>query len=201
MPRDFARKQPRRRSQRSPQAPSRKGPFLTGLTLGLGVALFVWLVDHGYVSPEMLWSDEQGGSAAVLPESAPVTRPRFDFYTILPEMEVVIPEEMPSEAAPPTSHEPRPAQVSTIPVAAPAVAGAGGYILQAGSFRSVADAEALKASLALLGFEANVQRVSINQDTYHRVRVGPYRDREAAGKARARLRNNAVDTLLLRLKG
>jgi cell division protein FtsN len=168
------------------------------LTLGLTVALGVYLVDHGYVDPGQLFGDGPVATGPVPKASSQVARPRFDFYTILPEMEVVVPEQpvTPTGGIPTPTPNPAPR-----PEIRAQTAAAGGYILQAGSFRSSGDADALKAQLALLGYQASVQTVTINRDTYHRVRLGPYADLEAANAARARLGNNAVSTLLLRLKG
>jgi cell division protein FtsN len=199
MSKDFARAgaHGRGRSRERAQGGSAKGPFLAGLTLGLTVALGVFLVDHGYVDLGALLGETSGPPQPV-PRAAEAPRPRFDFYTILPEMEVVIPE---GSVAP----APTPAVPAAIPAPTraelPAAETPGGYILQAGSFRSAADADGLKAQLALLGYEAAVQRVSINQDTYHRVRLGPFADVEAANAARARLGKSGVSTILLRLKG
>jgi len=87
---------------------------------------------------------------------------KFNFYTILPELEVLIPD---SETRPPESKS----------QGSPAAVAAGKqYILQAGSFRGQDDADKLKATLALLGFEASVQKVTINREAWHRVRLGPY---------------------------
>ncbi|HEY5790842.1 MAG TPA: SPOR domain-containing protein [Gammaproteobacteria bacterium] len=204
MAKDFARA-PAHRAGRGPQPQrhSARGPFLAGLGLGLGVAVLVWLVDHGHLSLAGLWPGSgQAPRQATPAASAPAALPRFDFYTILPEMEVVIPEEnaQPAAAAAARPAPAPPPAAASVPPPLP-VDGAGSYILQAGSFRSVADAEALKASLALLGYQASVQRVTVNQDTYHRVRLGPYRDQAAANAVRARLHDNAVQTMLLRLKG
>ena len=201
MSRDFARSDsPRRgRSRSAPKSRPRsaRGPFLIGLTLGLTVALGVYLVDHAYVSLDELLGEE-GAASSPVPQAKSTARPRFDFYTILPEMEVVIPEEPEASGTP---SRPAPVAAPAAAVTPPPAAKAGGYILQAGSFRSATDADGLKAQLALLGYQASVQTVTINQDTYHRVRVGPYADRVSADAARERLRANAVATMLLRLKG
>ena len=201
MSRDFARSDSSRRGRSRSASKSRprsaKGPFLTGLTLGLTVALGIYLVDHGYVSLEELLGEE-GAATSPVPQAKSASRPRFDFYTILPEMEVVIPEE---PVAGGTQTRPAPVAAPAPAVTPPPAAKAGGYILQAGSFRSAADADGVKAQLALLGYQASVQTVTINQDTYHRVRLGPYADRVSADAARERLRANAVATMLLRLKG
>ncbi|HET9482766.1 MAG TPA: SPOR domain-containing protein, partial [Xanthomonadales bacterium] len=93
------------------------------------------------------------------PNGRAPAKPKYDFYTVLPEMEVVIPEsEVTAEAA-------RPA-----PDAEPGAR----YFLQTGSFRSSEDAEQMKARLALMGLRAQVVSVDINGQQWHRVRVGPY---------------------------
>ena len=92
------------------------------------------------------------------------SRPRFEFYTILSELEVFVPE--PEADAPGKTSPPASAPVSS--------ATGKRYLLQAGSFRSRPDAEGLKASLALLGVSSSVQSVKINGDDWHRVRIGPF---------------------------
>ena len=70
-----------------------------------------------------------------------------------------------------------------------------------GSFRKLADADRLKARLALLGHRATIQVVSIDgAETWHRVRVGPFRGRRAASKARRQLTDNELESLVLKLK-
>jgi cell division protein FtsN len=69
------------------------------------------------------------------------------------------------------------------------------YLLQAGSSPDAKGAEELKAKLALLGFVARVQPVTINGKTWNRVRVGPYAsasDLEAAKKSLAESGINAI---------
>jgi cell division protein FtsN len=198
MSRDYARSSShsRGRARGNPKPRSVLPPFMIGLTLGLSVAVGVYLVDHGYVSLDGWPGDEHATPPTPVPKATEAPRPRFDFYTILPEMEVVIPEEPPTDAA-----APRPAAPPVTTPADSATPSARGYVLQAGSFRSASDADALKAQLALLGYSASVQTVTINQDTYHRVRVGPFTSRERADAARAQLAASAVSTILLRLKG
>ena len=70
-----------------------------------------------------------------------------------------------------------------------------------GSFRSLADADRLKAQLALMGLEPSIQTVSIDgTETWHRVRVGPFSGRREVGEARQRLKENELESLLLKLK-
>ena len=49
----------------------------------------------------------------------------------------------------------------------------GVYVLQAGSYRNEADADRVRAQLALQGVDAKVQRVAVDTDVWHRVRIGP----------------------------
>lgn len=113
---------------------------------------------------------------------------KFDFYTILPDLEVVIPE---SETLSPDSHQ----------ESGEASKKQGTYLLQAGSFRKSEQADSLKARLALLGFDVSVETVTIkDNETWHRVRIGPYTDVSALESARSRLRRNDVYTILVKLK-
>ena len=72
------------------------------------------------------------------------------------------------------------------------------YILQAGSFRNARDAEQLKATLALLGSIATVHTVTVNGETWHRVRIGPYEGARKADEMRRMLSDNDIDTLVLK---
>lgn len=117
------------------------------------------------------------------PNGRAPAKPKYDFYTVLPEMEVVIPEsEVTAEAA-------RPA-----PEAEPGAR----YFLQTGSFRSSEDAEQMKARLALLGLRAQVVTVDINSQTWHRVRVGPYVSARELDDARRTLAGNGFEAIALK---
>ena len=70
----------------------------------------------------------------------------------------------------------------------------GQYLLQAGSFKQYQEADRMKASLALLGVQANIQKVKVNNDTWHRVRIGPYTNLAELNDVRARLKKNDVDS-------
>ena len=123
-------------------------------------------------------------------EEAPAapTKPRFEFYNLLPEMEVIVPEEQVKGAASPEGVK----QVEQ----------PGTYLLQAGSFRTREQADQLRARLALLGVETEVQTVTVNnKETWHRVRVGPYRNLEELNAARSVLKKNGIDAILIRLAG
>ena len=94
---------------------------------------------------------------------------------------------------------------SVAPAAAPAAPAAAGaatgdyiYYLQAGAFRDLSDAEAARAKLALLGFEAAISDRTSDSGVLHRVRLGPYNQVEAMNKARAKLLDSGVDVAIVR---
>ncbi len=117
----------------------------------------------------------------------PPPKANFDFYTVLPEIERVIPDtyDDPDTGAEDQTTKPR----------APAH-----FILQAGSYARLSDADHLKARLVLSGFDTTVQRISIEgKGVYYRVRVGPYSDRRALKNARQRLQKMGIDALPLKV--
>jgi cell division protein FtsN len=112
--------------------------------------------------------------------------PQFDFYEMLPKFEVVIPEQ----------DESTPAQPRGSPMQK-----AGVYILQAGSFRNNADAERVRALIALQGVQSKVQRVAIDRDTWYRVRIGPITDLRKLEDTRSKLRQAQIEALVIRVGG
>jgi cell division protein FtsN len=171
--------------------------MLFGLGLGLIVAIGVYLRAPGARTPESraTVAAETEPPRAMPTASRPAEQPtqqrraaeenRFDFYEILPQFEVVVPDD--DRAAAAAATRPRPA-------AAP-----GTFLLQAGSFSAAADADRLKANLALLGFESHVQRVTIEDDVFNRVRIGPIADIDTAKRMQRQLRDAGIDPLLMKV--
>lgn len=99
-----------------------------------------------------------------------------------------------------------PAQDGQISAASPAEPGDAAKVvateqafLQAGAFHSAAEADNLKAKLALLGLEASVQQVSVpDKGTLFRVRLGPYAKPEDLARARAELAQNGIQANLVK---
>ena len=116
---------------------------------------------------------------------------QFEFYEMLPKFEVVIPEEQEGAAAPAAGPG---AGVAPGPVDKP-----GAYILQAGSFRNHADADRVRALIAMQGVESKIQKVTIDRDTWHRVRVGPITNLKQLEDTRSKLRNARIDALVIRV--
>lgn len=110
-------------------------------------------------------------------------KPRFEFYKILPGSQEPVPQAEPKPAA-----------------AAPKPAGEA-LFLQAGAFQNPADADNLKARLALMGVEASVQQVSLpEKGVMHRVRIGPYANPDEMAKARTLLAQNGIQASVVRVK-
>jgi cell division protein FtsN len=153
-----------------------------GLVAGLGVGLALYLFDPREPPP----AAAPGAGQPAEPASASAAEEpaeRYDFYQMLPNFEVVVPEKevvMPPDA--PESAEKK-----------------GAFVLQAGSYRKFEDADRVRAQLALQGIESNVQRVAIDADTWHRVRIGPISDPAELERVRTRLKEAEVDFLVVRV--
>jgi cell division protein FtsN len=109
---------------------------------------------------------------------------RYDFYDMLPNFEVVVPEKDRD-----VKRDQRAARIER----------PGVYVLQAGSYRNVADAERVRAQLSLQGIDAKVQRVAVDNDEWHRVRVGPISDLNDLNRVRKQLQAADVDGLVIRV--
>jgi cell division protein FtsN len=110
---------------------------------------------------------------------------KYTFYDRLPNFEVVVPEK---------DKEVKRDLPATAPVERPGV-----YVLQAGSYRNQADADRVRAQLALQGINATVQRVAVDADVWHRVRIGPVTRLEELNKLRKQLQAADVDALVIRV--
>jgi cell division protein FtsN len=157
-----------------------------GLGMGLAVALAVYVRDHRQVEPSE--SRPEPRTAAVAPasaaEEAEEPAAQYDFYDMLPKFEVVVPEREPDVRRDlPSARVERP----------------GVYVLQAGSYRNQADAERVRVQLGKQGITAAVQRVAVDADVWHRVRVGPIRDLNQVNRLRESLRAADIDALVIRV--
>lgn len=172
--------------------------LLAGLSIGLFVALLVYLdkqpsisADFGAAVQKELnkikqKADEVLETAESNNASSKKDEPKFNFYTILPELEVLIPD---SETQPPKSRPDNGTSEDNKQ-----------YILQAGSFKNKNDAEKLKASLALLGFVAHIQSVTVNSTPWHRVRIGPYSQSNDLYDKIDQLQQNGIKAMPMELK-
>jgi cell division protein FtsN len=186
-----------------------------GLLIGLFVAFLVYIKMlapktpaqvNGTVEvmPQTTVPGDTGEGNGTQPPEPP--KPRFVFYSELPEMEVIVPEEeirrSVTQPPPVVADTPATATQPAAPVSPKPTALSETYYLQAGSFKGADQADRFKARLALMGFETDIQTITINnRDTYHRVRVGPYSDLRTLDKARNRLKKAGIETRTVKIKG
>ena len=146
--------------------------------------------------------------APIVPETPERPKPTYEFYKILPEKEVVIPDAelaeqaeaearraAAAEAAAAATPGTTPAAGTTPTPAAAAIAppSSGSYVLQAGAFRGEEEAEALKARIALTGEIARVEVAEIKGTRVFRVRMGPYASAGTLAAAKQALSSHGID--------
>ena len=193
-----------------PAARARKAPssgsgssllvgIVIGLLLGLGIALGVAIYLNKVPGPFVLRpkSAEPGsGTMQGLPQSTPKTqveephsprpeeKPRFDFYNILPGTGDATNDAAKDGGAKDASRR--------APIESKET-----FYLQAGAFQNAADADNMKARLALLGIEAVIRTSSTaNRGLLHRIRVGPFTRVEELNRIRDTLKQNGIETTL-----
>ncbi|MBS7458985.1 SPOR domain-containing protein [Coralloluteibacterium stylophorae] len=202
-----------------------------GVLIGLAIAVVVMTRFGGEQpggprpNPAAQAPRADAGDEAPVAQDAP-RKPRYDFYTVLAEREVVVPDaeieaqrKAEAEAAARAEAERRAAAqrlaeaeaevtgpaatlapaAQQAPAATPAAAEQS-YVIQAGAFRSQSEAETLKARIALLGVSARVEQATINGDTVYRVRTGPYSSAAALAGAKSTLENGGVPAVAVRAR-
>lgn len=181
---------PRRGASRArPKAGPRVPAWLIavcGVVVGLFIA-FLFTLEPGRESVK------RDTPAPQQPTVRPVEQPKrqspsYDFYTLLPESEVVTPAPRPAPPPPP----PAPATPSP-DKAAPTTQ----YFLQAGSFRQRAEADRVRAQIILMGLDARLENAKLaNGEVWHRVQVGPFADQNRLNQAEQTLSGNGFSNLL-----
>ena len=171
--------------------------FGVGLSIGLAVAVGVYIRDHrGEASQAAAVAaagktqkkkghgaepQDAGSTDAAVPDAPAKT---YDFYNMLPKFEVVVPEKdkdvkQDVRAAPETRR--------------------GTYVLQAGTYKLFADADRVRAQLALQGVESHVEKVSVDSNSWLRIRIGPITSLEELNRLRQVLRKADLDVLVIRV--
>lgn len=180
-------------ASRNSRTTPRKGvPGWLWLVLGLAMGLFVAFLWHLWELREEARTQKPAAAisssspaadsppAGTAPAQPVAEEPRFEFYTLLPSQEV-----MPGS-------KPAPAQ--------PVAKSAGrAYLLQAGSFKSEAEADKRRATILMLGMPVKVVKVPVKPgEAWYRVVVGPFAGLDAATTARASLKASGVDSLVIK---
>ena len=167
--------------------------ILIGLLMGLGIALAVaWYINKmptpfvNRALPPPKGESQKNPEATKGEDKALKSadgKPRFDFYKILPGTEEPVTEQQFKEA------QDKPSQAKEA------------FYLQAGAFQNAPDADNLKARLALVGVAASVQTTTLpDKGVWHRVRVGPYTAIEDLNRARDTLKQNGIETTLIKVR-
>jgi cell division protein FtsN len=160
-----------------------------GLGLGLAVAGIVYLKDHRLDAPQaaadkVIKKRTHGNEPPEAGYPPADESKSYAFYEMLPKFEVVVPEK---------DKDVRP-DIKSVPETR-----RGTYVLQAGSYKNFADADRVRAKLALQGIESNVQKVTVDNDTWHRIRIGPISKLDDLNRMRQILRKADVDVLVIRV--
>lgn len=112
--------------------------------------------------------------------------PRYDFYTILEQAEVVVPDyEIKTRV--------REERVGK--------AKATRYMIQAGSFREFSEADKLRARLALMGMESRVEKAKVGDVIWNRVKMGPFTRSTSVSNIKERLRLQGIDVIVTEQQG
>jgi cell division protein FtsN len=171
--------------------------LLIGVLIAVGIALYINFGPKPFAqkSEKDAAQSAPASAAVAVPGSEPIAlpgkpgdkpvtqqgdKPSYDFYKILPG-----------------------GDAASVPVSAPSgePAAPDKIYLQAGAFQDPAEADNLKARLALMGLEAGVQKVdTTDKGVLHRVRVGPFPGPGEADTAHAKLAQEGIETVIVRVK-
>ncbi|WP_068824556.1 SPOR domain-containing protein [Pseudomonas sp. BMS12] len=201
------------------QAPAKKPvPGWVWLACGLvigGFFMFLFSLEPGRDDVKRAKPEQAKKTVQQKPKPQPeANKPKYDFYTLLPESEVIVPPEAvqpepvkppskpvtPEEAAKIDAARAQAALNGEVPPPPPVVAQAPlttQYFLQAGSFRKREDADKVRAQILLLGQNVQVESGKVREETWHRVLVGPFASREKLGGAQKQLASSGFSNLLL----
>ncbi|MGH8439240.1 MAG: SPOR domain-containing protein [Pseudomonas sp.] len=214
---------PKRGASRN-QAPAKQPiPGWLWLAIGLTVGAFIVFLmklepgneEVKRSKPEQQKAEKAAEANKTAPSPQQPVKPKYDFYTLLPESEVIVPPEAVPEKTPPVPAQPpvTPAEAAKIdtaraqaalmgqtpPPAPPVIkpAATTQFFLQAGSFRKQADADKVRAQIILLGQAVKVESGTVKEETWYRVLVGPFSNREQLTVAQKQLAGSGFSNLLL----
>lgn len=115
------------------------------------------------------------------PEEPEVKATQYDFYTILPEKEVVVPDyEIKTR-----TREERVGQTKVTQ-----------YIMQAGSYNGLKEAEQMRAKLSSMGIDAKIQKAKVGNTVWYRVKLGPFAQIASVNAINARLKQSGIDVIV-----
>jgi cell division protein FtsN len=192
------------RKQRS-QANSKMGPLKWMLITALVISFAVFLVylrsmgdkpdamplaktlttaDLAKAEAAKKHTDEVKKKVEPEPKKEPLP-PQFDFYTILPQKEVVVADHEIKTRA----REERVGKAKD-----------SHYVIQAGSFKSNKEADHLRAKLALMGIESKINKAKVGDVIWYRVKIGPYARSESVNTVMSRLQQNDMKPVVTEIE-
>lgn len=183
------------------------GLVLIGIVIGGLLVLFAahrgWIPsvqrnDQPQANPNAV--AEQGSAPGIAAGGTTASASKFDFYKVLPEKEVVIPNAELSAMAKAEQQKAAAANNTSTAAPASATASTGGYVLQVGAFPNASDADTMKAKLALQGFTAQVQTVTLDGQVWNRVRLGPFASATQLQDVQQRLTAAGIHSIPLKEK-
>lgn len=162
--------------------------FVLGMVVAAGIAIYFFKTPIPFINRDGSPARPGLSGPDAKTTSKSEEKPRFDFYRILPGQEEPVSEKQLKEAT-----KQAPGETAT--------AARDMYFIQAGSFQNPADADNLKAKLALLGLEAGVEPTDVpEKGTWYRVRLGPLSNIDEINRLRAQLAQNGIDASLVKVK-
>ena len=189
MSRDFAQKSPRRGGasplpEEEPVTQRRELPpwswLIFGIVLGFGLSEGLD-EDPAPPAPSRAAVPASAPATAEAPEAEDPERKRFDFYNLLPQQEVT--------TDPVEEYKSTPRDAENLPE----------YMLQVGSFRAIGDAERFAQRLKAREYDAVISSTTTDSGTWHRVRIGPFKDRRKLNMAQDAMARENIQSLLIRL--
>ena len=169
---------PRRNARRKANNKNNKAPAWAWLIIGLLLAALITLLIYLANQPKPSATSPAMPALTQETKATKPPQPRFDFYQILKEQEIEVPDKS-SEIVSST-----PENIT--------------YYLQAGSFKKQADADRLRAQLLLLNLETTIEDANNKNSRWYRVIVGPFKSRSKVAKARSTLASKNLNPLLLK---
>lgn len=170
--------------------PARSGGSIVSFSAGVAVGLIVSAAVAAYITLTPPPFEDRGlrkpepPVAAKKSSSEPAAAP-----------ESAEPPSPPPEAVAPPPPPPL-ADPKGVPLAEPPGTT---YFLQVAAYRSVDEADQMRARLAILGFEASVSQVRRDSTVFHRVRLGPYSDFEVLNRTKVGLSENGLESTVVRV--
>ena len=187
MPKDYAGRgrsgSARKSSTRRKRKPSRSRTsqaqrvFFHGPSFTIGAVVGAAIIIVTAYAPQLLFTEDAAESKAA-PQTSEAPEVRFEFPDLLRDTEVQ-PDPEPYAVPPSTTQAERT------------------YTIQAASFRTIEDADRLRADLLLQNLPATTQPRQVSGSTWYRVVVGPFAKQVEANRAMTQLRSQGLTAIWL----